>query len=155
MENFLPILISVLCSALIAIVGWNVLFKNAKKLASRSETYSVVSSTMSLLYELLDISENFWLSEKYKNSPRFYDTIIAIKLRNIQNLLGILCQRDLELGNTTSVVVKIRRSCTLQSNAIATLSDVNKIKQLQNINSIIIQLEDDIYRAYIGKHKIN
>ena len=36
-----PVIVSILCSAIIAFIGWHILFKNAKKLASRSETYTI------------------------------------------------------------------------------------------------------------------
>lgn len=57
--HFLSITIFI-CSALLAIFGWKVVYKNARKLASRNETHTLITQIISQLDEVVNEAIQVW-----------------------------------------------------------------------------------------------
>lgn len=148
-----PVIISVLCSAVIALIGWHVLFNNAKKLASRSETYTIISAINGLLKEVKKASDDFWLKKKNNDSPIAYDTFVALKLREVQDLLKILSGRHLSSEDGAKAVYPVRSACTLESTKASEMSDFQeRAKILRGIYGVISICETEIYKAFEQKY---
>lgn len=149
----MEIFISVLCSAAIALIGWQVIFRNAKKLASRSETYVLISSINSLLKDIKSASDKFWLQKENNDSPIIYDTLVGLKLREVQDLLSILNKRHLSSEDGAKSISRVRSACTLQSTKALTItSPSERAKILRGIYGVISVCETDIYDTFSSKY---
>lgn len=149
MENLLPVLISVICSVLIAITGWLILFRNAKRLASRSETYSLVNNINDLLSDIKNASDEFWLKEENNDSPIIYDTYVGLKLRDIQELIKIIKIRHLPISDYKTSIFQIRMACTLNSTKASNMSSSQDRAQiLRGIYAVISVCETGVYESF-------
>lgn len=148
-----PVVVSILCSAIIAFIGWHILFKNAKKLASRSETYTIISSINSLLKEVKKASDDFWLKKKNNDSPIAYDTFVALKLREVQDLLKVLSGRHLDSEDGAKTIFPVRSACTLErTKALKITDDQERAKILRSIYGVISSCEAEVYKAFEKKY---
>lgn len=152
MDSLFSVAVSAVCSAIIALIGWTVLFRNAKKLSSRAETNAIVSSCIGIFKDINDLSEEFWLDKKYNKSPFKYDSTVGIKIKNVQNLFSVLASRNIELTDGSKAIIPIRQACTLKSHKVGSLTDSQKARELQNINNEIIKCEKEIYAAFECKY---
>ncbi|WP_165742808.1 hypothetical protein [Pseudoalteromonas sp. Z9A6] len=153
MKDIFPVLISVFCSITIALIGWNILFRNAKKLASRSETYTIISSVNSLLKEIKEASDSYWLRKENNDSPVAYDTFVALKLREVQGLLKILSNRHLSSEDGARAIYPIRSACTLNSTKASTISnEKDRATILRGIYGVVSVCEREIYDAFEKKY---
>jgi hypothetical protein len=152
----MDVFISVACSATIALIGWNVLFSNAKKLASRSESYTLVTKANDILKEIKKESDDFWLDESKEKSPIMYDTSIALKLREVQQILKILGNREVSCSDVSKTIYQVRRACTLSSPKIQTMdSEEDKAVILRAIYGVIAVCENEIYTSFMAKYPPN
>jgi hypothetical protein len=108
-----------LTSIVLVLIGWRVVYGNAKKLATRSESKSLIDATSKLVNEISDLSIEYWLieckktskpkiksgyfknrnKEKVSNESRLYVMNIMAKASQASRYIEILKKRGLELDN--------------------------------------------------------
>lgn len=153
MEQSMSVFISVICSAIIALIGWQVIFRNAKKLASRAESYSIISNINSRLNDIKEASDEFWLDTETKKTPLSYDTLVALKLREVQGLLKTLENRHISSQDGPKSVSQVRRACTLNSTKTNEITDSEeRAKILRGIYAIISVCENEVYNSFSNKY---
>ena len=130
-QAFVPSIVS----AVLVITGWFVIYRNAQKLSTRSETKAVVDSAFSSLKLLTDTSMDFWLSRGRDMSSSEFEVKMSYLFTQFSQSVSILEKRGLKLnqekiseliGITTldceSVSDKPKADLVLVSNRIAGLS---------------------------------
>lgn len=99
------LIFSLLGPALV-LLGWKVVFFNAKRIATRSETKSIVDSSVKLVNEIAELSVGFWVPKKDNNDEdrKFLLSVLA-KSSQLQRYINILSKRGvrLDLGLLSSI----------------------------------------------------
>ncbi|MGC0976536.1 hypothetical protein WKH52_12380 [Pantoea agglomerans] len=118
-------------SIVLVLIGWRVVYYNAKRLATRSETKSLIDNTISTLSSISDSAVNFWLSdaadeEKKDLSIQLYTLNISAKLKQASNFFQFLKHRGVEVED--SLLAEINDKCTL---------DCEKVHQLDVKDSAV------------------
>lgn len=124
-------------SIVLVLLGWRVVYGNAKKLATRSESKSLIDATSKLVNEISDLSIEYWLTkcketnnpkkkschlnsrykEKVSNESRLYVMNIMAKASQASRYIEILKKRGLELDNKHLAIVceKATLDCEIAS----------------------------------------
>lgn len=137
-------LIPTVISILFVLVGWKVVYNNAKKLASRSETYAIVNRLITLLNDVQKLSEEFWLKAEYKETPQNYDLLVLSKTKLISAKLDTLKGRGIDIYELQRLVFPLRKACTLNSYNIDKLSEDAKREQVDGILVSISNFEKQL-----------
>lgn len=128
-------------SVLLIFIGWKVVFNNAKKIASRNETYAIVNRIITLLGDIQKLSESFWLQAQFQEQPQYYDLLALSKIKLIRSKLEILENRRVDINDIQTLIFPIRKACTINSYKIASLSENEKREQIQSILNATSEFE--------------
>ncbi len=131
-------------SILFVLVGWQVIYNNAKKLASRSETYAIVNRLITLLSDVQKLSEEFWLKAEYNDNPQNYDLLILSKTKLISTKLETLKSRGVNIYELQRLVFPLRKACTFNSYNIEKLSEDTKRAEVDEILTSISNFEKQL-----------
>ncbi|MGP1834352.1 hypothetical protein ACTTBA_14840 [Shewanella frigidimarina] len=128
-------------SVLLIFIGWKVVFNNAKKIASRNETYAIVNRIITLLGDIQKLSESFWLQAQFQEQPQYYDLLTLSKIKLIRAKLQILDNRQVDTNDIQTLIFPIRKACTFNSYKVASLSENEKREQIQSILNATSEFE--------------
>lgn len=96
-----------LAGLFIALIGWRVAYKNSIRLATRSESKSIIDSVSKLVIEISDLSIDFWLN---KSSPIDASTPVVHKKKEMK--------------------VKVNQSSTFLFNVLAKAQQISKLSDV-------------------------
>ncbi|WP_372941756.1 hypothetical protein [Shewanella sp.] len=120
-------------AATIVIIGWQVVYNNGKKLASRNETYSIANQISTLIADIQKISESFWLKGEFNDNPQFYELLVLSKIKLIHSKVKLLEKRSVEVYKVSRLIYPIRRSCTFDIHNIESQTLDFKREHIENI----------------------
>ena len=149
--TILSFIVLVISSGLI-LLGWNVIYKNAKKIASRNETFNLLSNLLVNIDELTSESISFWSSLDDKNeilkSKRLELEVVKLKRSLDQlNRRGITFQLNLEIR-------KLRRAITLDSNNKSSVPKVLIQLKVEDLYLYSSELQNKLILAFQNKHPV-
>ncbi|PKF60643.1 hypothetical protein CW745_14020 [Psychromonas sp. psych-6C06] len=136
-------------SASLVLIGWKVLYGNAKRISSRSETHALYQQASTLLYDIEELSEGFWLKGNYNDSPSTFEMLALNKIKRLNQILSRLKQRDIPLDITAFV---LRRVCTLHSYSIQKQSENEKRLHLESTHTQLNEIEQKISDSILKKY---
>jgi hypothetical protein len=161
-----------LTSIALVFLGWRVTYHNATKLATRSETKSLVDAVTKLVTDISDISMGYWL-EKCKSSKPFKpvkrvnprwrknqavtpeDTHLFImhimaKATQAQHYIAFLKKRGIHLDDKllTDVCVK----ATLDCERSCDFSHVQRAIRAQEVMDACVAVLSNLYSAFQESH---
>jgi hypothetical protein len=135
---------STLIAATLVLIGWRVLYNNAKKIASRNETFAITNRITVLLTEIQNNSEDFWLKGAFKEQPQYYELLILSKIKQISAKLKLLENRKINTYELNRLIFPIRRDCTMTAPIAVNLKDEEKREQLEAILDSTLKLENQL-----------
>lgn len=126
-----------LTSIILVLIGWRVVYGNAKKLATRSESKSLIDATSKLVNEISDLSMEYWLTKckdsskkktksgyfksnaklKASNESRLYVMNVMAKASQASRYIDILKNRGLIIDNMhlATICEKATLDCEIAS----------------------------------------
>ncbi|MGK3131158.1 hypothetical protein ACCW76_18360 [Pantoea sp. C8B4] len=115
------LILSILSPALV-LLGWKVVFFNAKRIATRSETKSVVDSSVKLVNEIAELSVGYWVPKVQRDDDhrKFLLSVLA-KSSQLQRYINILKNRGVILD--MSLLSSIADDATLDAEYASGLED--------------------------------
>ncbi|MCS6153649.1 hypothetical protein G3465_12170 [Shewanella baltica] len=128
-------------SAILIFIGWRVVYTNAKKLATRSETYAINSRITTLLTDIQKLAEEFWFKSQFNDQPQHYDLLMLAKIKLLGAKLDMLKNRKIDIYEIERQKFPLRKACTYRSFDINTLSDAEKREQVDGILQVITSIE--------------
>jgi hypothetical protein len=82
------------------IIGWNVIYRNAKRLATRNETKSLIDDAMKSLQILEDLTLNYWLSRNESSMKADeFQLLVAARLEAFNNQLQQIQRRNINIDD--------------------------------------------------------
>ncbi|WP_079226135.1 hypothetical protein [Citrobacter werkmanii] len=152
----------------LGLIGWRVAYNNSVKLATRSESKSIIDAISKLVIEISDISSGFWLNQisqpkiraskhrllrlqkdRTKSSVSYLLTILA-KAQQVSKLICILESRGLHIpdGLLSSVLEK----ATLDCEAAHKLSDAERPVKAQEVIDACMGVIEALHTSFQRYH---
>lgn len=139
-----------LVSIFLVIIGWNIIYRNAKKLATRTETKSLLDDAMTILSGIEKVSIDYWLSgRKNRIESEQFILLTNAKLLTFVNRLKFLEKRNIDIK-----VVNLAKLSTLITNDC---EDVDRRSNEDNRERVqlLLELLNDIHeKLYDDFHKL-
>lgn len=152
----------------IALFGWRVAYKNSIRLATRSESKSIIDSVSKLVIEISDLSIDFWLNKsspigtcvdegemrsevaKKENQSASYLFNVLAKAQQISKLSEVLALRGLSIpDNLLSTVLE---RTTLDCERAYQISSELRTVRSQEIVSACMQVIHALYETFQFYH---
>lgn len=138
-----------LISIALVIIGWNIIYRNAKKLATRTETKAFLDDAMSVLSDIEDMTVQYWLSgRKCRIDSEQFILLTNAKLLKFVARLQLLNERniDIKVVNLAQLSTLITEDC----------EDVDRRTTEENRERIQLFLEllNDIHEKLYGKFQL-
>lgn len=120
-------------SAMLVMVGWEVIYKNGKKIASRNEMFARKSAVMNELSLLTNEAVSFWENMNLTDNECLIKTSVFIaKTQSIKNRVKMMQELGLNVDIDKSVR-ELRRSITLDAEQAHQVSAENKHEKIFEI----------------------
>lgn len=120
-----------LVSISLVLIGWRVVYNNARRIATRSETKSFIDELMKLISECEKLAVDYWLAgRKDRTEPRSYEMLMLAKVALISHKLELVEARGLVTDQLDELLGVFQDSITLNC------EDADRVN-----------LDDRIYRA--------
>lgn len=85
---------------LLVIIGWRILYLNAKKLATRTESKAILDSITKIYEEIDKLVVDFWLGDLTEQDPESYLMIIMAKFETLNNRTNDLHSRNVDIDKS-------------------------------------------------------
>ena len=144
-----------LISIIIVIVGWGVVFSNALRCSTRSETHTLVSNLFSRCDALESSGHNYWTSESNAISPEkaASQTIVFLsQIDSIRQLVDILELRNIKIDDVSEAFTRLRTSLVLDAERPQQVPSINRRRRIGEISQSIRSLTKGVYRSFLREH---
>ena len=135
-------------SAAIALMGWQVIFRNAKKLASRNELFNRKSRIIEQLNSISSSALLYWTSSNSSTlSKNLLQTeLFIIQLEDLKNQIANIPEfSDLDLSTETTA---LRKSITLDAEQPNSVSIERKREKIALITSCSTEIKQKLRIAF-------
>ncbi len=138
---------SPMISIILVIIGWRVIYNNAKKLATRTETKSLIDEVIKLTNELEGITIDYWLSgRKNRIESDLFTLLTSAKIETLTARLTLLKRRQINLKKKSlSYMVTYM---DLDCEKVDSISIDKKREKVHLFLSYKNELIDELYTVY-------
>jgi|GEM_PF-3610870 len=143
--------INLLIPTLLVLIGWRIIYLNAKKLATRSESKAILDSIIKLYEELDNLAVDFWLGEDEKQDSNRYLMIVMAKFETLSNRSTDLYKRNVNIDK--SVLNNYYSALTLNCENIRKMSQSECAIYTQNILDLSRKNISALYENYNHTYK--
>lgn len=148
--GIISVVVAVISVALV-IVGWKIVISDARKLATRNETFAMIKDFADHVGRLRDEGVNLWLSSD-PNKRIHHTAKINCELKTIRRSIEKLSSsRNISL--TASDLIEMRRALTLSYNHEAHLNSIALTEGLTKIFIVSNELKWKAFSSFENQHK--
>lgn len=141
-----------LVSLVLVVIGWLVIYKNARKIATRGESKSLVDDVIKVLDQIESLSVTYWLAGRQKRiESEEFTLLFNAKLLTLNSRLEILKARNVD----TSVVdlAQLAECITYQCEDVDRISSSDRRARVQSFLDIINSSNEKLYQEFQKLHK--
>jgi hypothetical protein len=132
-------------------VGWRVVYRNAKKIATRSESKAITDHLIKLINEIIDLSVTYWMEDEGKtNSSLRYNLAVSAKTTQIDDFITILGKRDIIVDR--EYLACFTTVATLDSEQKGSLDIELRSEKCQGCVDEGMRLISHIYHSFEKRH---
>ena len=137
-------------------IGWRVVYRNAKKLATRSESKAIIDHLVKLTNEASDDAVDYWSStpksstDASRNASRIFTISFGAKMSQIQNFVGILSHRNINIDYLK--LAEIQSSATLLAEQRDSSETEVKLEKCQEIVDDCMAFIEHLYVCFELTH---
>ncbi|CAM3694000.1 hypothetical protein BS639_11010 [Rouxiella silvae] len=121
----LPLVLS-LTGPILVLIGWKVVFYNARRIATRSESKSIVDSLVKVINEINDVSVDYWVPKTSDEFQKYLLTVSA-KSSQFQHYVNVLSNRGVKLD--VALLSVIADDATLDAEYASAMTDEERIQK--------------------------
>lgn len=140
-------------SFFLVLIGWWVVYQNAKRLATRSETKGYVDELLKLATEIEKSAVDFWLADASKRmASRNYEMLMLAKLSVLDHKISFLKVRQLEIDDIDEQFSRLCESILLdceQANELPLDECIEHANQVLAAGGVI---HSTLYQKFIDKY---
>lgn len=112
--------------------GWTVVYRNAKKIASRNETFSLIGRIRDSVQKVEDYASDYYTdSEERRIDPYLWEGKLLAKIDSIRTDTEHLASRNIKLNNLR--IVNLRRTATLNAERVAEMGIAEKRQKISEV----------------------
>lgn len=139
-------------SLLTVFVGWKVVYKNAKKIASRSESKAISDHLIKLINETIDLAVNYWMDSNLKTNVDSlkFSLAVSAKVTQVDDFIEILSRRGIVIDHSN--LADFSTSVTLDSELHSSISQNDKAERCQACVDDGMRLISHIYTCFEKQH---
>ncbi|ATG01271.1 Uncharacterised protein [Lelliottia amnigena] len=133
-------------------IGWKVVYRNAKKISTRTESKSITDHLIKLCNEIIDLSVSFWMKEDdddRKESLKF-SLAVSAKSTQIGDFFEILANRGITIDS--EFLADFTSAATLDSERKSGFSDDERAEKCQACVDHGMSLISHIYKKFEVKY---
>lgn len=142
-------------TATLAILGWLVIYNNAKKLASRNEAHALVQKIDDRLCLMDDLSRHYWSqfeinTNDITSAAKHYNMEIGGSVAQIRSYLQLiegLSSMNLSFSSSKEVSL-LRKACVLNSELITDMSQLEKDSRAAKSAASISLFRTSLYQSF-------
>ncbi|GKW34872.1 hypothetical protein PEC730217_36520 [Pectobacterium carotovorum subsp. carotovorum] len=132
-------------------IGWQVVYFNAKKLATRSESKSAIDHLIKILNEISDFSCTYWLSGgKSTSDATFYLFSIMSKVTQSYEFVKILQRRGISISD--EYLTNVSMGATLDCEAVSGFSPDELTAHAQEVMERCMSMISHIYQQFEDRY---
>lgn len=138
----------------VAVIGWKIVYNNAKKLANRSEIFQTINRTNQQIDAIIQDSVKYWSEDK---QTKEYSKIKSIdfekRVATIRSEINILESRGFHINNFSTTFFTFRRSLTLDVSYFDKMSSIQKSQRIESVYDDAINLKNAIGYKFVDWFK--
>jgi len=142
--------LAIVTSVIFIIIGWKVLYRNARRIAKRNETYALLMKTQNEILHAEKRGLDFWSHPTIRTSLDSY--LLALNVQRIGNLLDLLSKRGLNVDD--HYIYRLRNAITLDAEKPGTVTQEKIQRKLVHISDFSQRIQNDLHSAFVGRYPI-
>lgn len=136
---------------MIVVVGWNILYKNAKKIASRSESRGLLDKVVEKIRSLENEGKTYWLKNAGLadgEESKIYTIKMQHDIQVLEDYLYLVNKRNINI-ELSQELFKLRNSITYSSEKLPRTQDINRALDISiRASEICNKLEEAFFLKY-------
>lgn len=149
--HFLPLITSVV-TIVLAVCGWKVVYRNAKKLARRNENFQLINRINQLIEGTTHECISYWTKAPESDQVRRLESIsFEKKVANIKLEIDNLERRNFSIAGVSSALFKYRNAITLDVSYVVKKDIDYKTKKIEDISDTSVALKSLLSQAFINR----
>jgi len=138
-------------SIILIIVGWGVIYQNAKKLATRNETKSLIDDVVTIINSLDRLTIDYWLSgRKNRLETDEFILLTSAKLQTLSSRLDIVEKRNIDISCVDLSIISSHMTLNCEE-VDRRKPEENRIQLqlfLEESNNSVINLYNEFQKCY-------
>lgn len=152
LSNYLLNNINVLTGPTLVIIGWVVIYRNARKIATRSETKSLIDDVISILNAMESLATEYWLSGRQSRmETEQFIVIFNAKLLTLNSRLEVLKARKVNVNNVN--IGDLYEQMTLDCEQVDRMPTAEKYQKVQKILEGLNNAAASLYQEFQNAHQ--
>lgn len=140
-----------IASVILIIIGWRIIYKNAKKISTRSETKSIVDDSVRIISDLENTTLEYWLSgRKERKDNGVFVLLVSAKIETLSSKVEILRNRGLLVSKED--LASLSTYITLDSEKVDTFSEEYKRELMQAYLNCSNEYTISLYKVFQEKY---
>ncbi|MFA0263182.1 hypothetical protein AB4497_12055 [Vibrio cyclitrophicus] len=143
-----------LLSLVIVMVGWYVIYRNACKIATRSESKALVDTALSQLESATKLALDYWLSgRRVRDDFSTYELTVMGSITRLAITIEVLEQRGLNLTEINDKLGEFSKVSTLDAERINSLAVEDTHFRASQVNEVSMQVTTELLDSFHEKYK--
>lgn len=132
------------------VVGWSVIYRNAKRISSRNETFTIINRVADNLRSIEEKTVEFYSRGHQAQAPVLWYSDIALHIESIREHLALLKKREIDPG--LNHLANLREHTSLRCEEAAEMSADEKVLMFQNLKAASTDLLRSLHDRFSTKH---
>lgn len=142
-----------LVSIALVLIGWRVVYNNARRIATRSETKSFIDELMKLIAEGEKQGVDYWLAgRKDRTEPRSYEMLMLAKVKLISHKIELIKRRGLVTDRLDELLGEFQDSVTLNCEDADRVSLDERIERANNVIASGQAMHSELYNQFSTRY---
>ncbi|MGK4474111.1 hypothetical protein [Aeromonas molluscorum] len=140
-------------SITLVFIGWWVVYRNAKKMATRSETKGFVDDLMKQVSEMEKAAVDYWLAgRKDRTEPRNFEMLMLAKLALLNQKVDILNTRNIQTKSIIEQIGLLQDGMLLDCERADQMSLDERSAKANEVLTAGCEIQTSLYRQFITKY---
>lgn len=137
----------------LVLIGWRVVYQNAKRLATRSETKGFIDDLMKIVSELEKSGVDYWLAgRKERAEPRNHELLMLAKLAFLYQKLDLLSARNIDIEDIILLTGLLQDGMLLDCEKADQMPLDERSKKAHEVLAYGKDIQTALYQKFLSKY---
>ena len=142
-------IVGLFASSGMIVLGWKILYKNAKKIATRNETYALVLKAHDAIRQAQSMGHDFWCG-KVDDLSKAKSRILLHQVGIIGDIFDVLEVRGIKVNDVA--MAQLRNAITLDAESPDRVDEEKAIKKIDAIAQYSSELQEALYKEFLDSY---